>query len=498
MKASFVGAGRVTINTRKTGLLVLIGLAFVVGVPPTVHAAVAPPATAPPAGWVAKPPLRVANYGKARLRAAISNPSPQGYIPCDLRTAYYLNKVSETGSGQLVAVVDAFADPNSSSDLASFDSVFGLPAPPSVTIIAPFGTSATTPGNLQSWQLEESLDMEWVHSIAPGANLSLVEARSDGGQDLLNAVGYAVNTLHANVVSMSWGGSEFLGEKSFDTSFPNNSGVMFVAAAGDSGSGAEWPSISANVLSVGGTSLSSTATGDGTSTHTSCAGTGTGSNSSLETAWSGSGGGISAFESIPGYQNSYRGPVYGAASISALTGGKRATPDVAAVADPNTGVAVYDTAGYGYGGQTGWFQVGGTSLATPVWAALLAVVDQQRASAGAPDLSLGANDGTSPIYSIAPRAFIDITSGSNGGCGTNCIAVAGYDLVTGVGSPIATRFRSREPAAQSAPASPPSRLPVKQSSPAPTPGPRTTFQPAARLSSVPHRPTVSASPRKQF
>ncbi len=495
MNPSFVGAGRVTINTRRTGLLVLIGLAFVVGVPPTVHAAVAPPATAPPAGWVAQPPLRVANYGKAHLRAAISNPSPQGYIPCDLRTAYYLNKVSETGSGQRVAVVDAFADPKSSSDLASFDSVFGLPAPPSVTVSAPFGTITTDPGNLQSWQLEESLDMEWVHSIAPGANLSLVEARSDGVQDLLNAVGYAVSTLHANVVSMSWGASEVSGEMSFDTSFPNNSGVMFVAAAGDSGSGAEWPSISANVLSVGGTSLSSAATGDGTWTHTTCAGTGTGSNSSLETAWSGSGGGISAFESIPGYQNSYRRPVYGAASISALTGGKRATPDVAAVADPNTGVAVYDTAGYGV--QTGWFQVGGTSLATPVWAALLAVVDQQRASAGAPDLSLGANDGTSPIYSIAASAFIDITSGSNGGCGTNCTAGAGYDLVTGVGSPIATSF-VREPAAQSASVSPPSRLPVKQSSPAPTPGPRTTLQPAARLSSVPHRPTVSASPRKQF
>jgi subtilase family serine protease len=382
-----------------------------------------------------------------------------------------------------VAVVDAFADPNISADLASFDRTFGLSAPPSLSVDAPFGTNATTQSTLELWRLEESLDVEWVHSIAPGANLALVEARSDSLADLRSAIGYAVSTLHASVISLSWGGGEFSGENSFDaTTFPNNSGVMFVAAAGDSGSGAMWPSVSPNVVSVGGTTLSSTATGDSTSSHTTCSGTGTGSNGGLETAWFGSGGGISAFESIPGYQSSYSGPVHGASSISTLTTGKRATPDVAAIADPNTGVAAYDTAGYL--NQTGWFQLGGTSLATPVWAGLLAIADQQRVAQGAPDLSIGAGDGTSPTYRIAPAAYTDIISGRNGFCGVNCTAGAGYDLVTGVGSPIGTGIRPRGPVTQSPVVSPTGRLPVAQSPGNTPPGPRMSAKSAARFATL--------------
>jgi len=474
------------VNTaKKSALAGTVGLALAAALPYNAAAA-----GAPPAPWVAHTPLHVANYSGARVAAAITNPSPQGYIPCDIRTAYYLTSVGGTGSGQLVAVVDAFADPSLASDLAAFDAAFALPAP-SFTQVAPYGTAATTQSNLQGWQLEEALDVEWVHSIAPGANLALVEARSDGVADLLNAIGYAVSTLHSNVVSMSWGGAEFFGEGGYDSNFPNHSGVMFLAAAGDSGSGAEWPSSSPNVVSVGGTSLSSAATGDGTSSHTTCSGTGTGSNSSLETAWSGSGGGISAFEAIPGYQGTYGGAVSGAASISALTGGKRGTPDVAAIANPVTGVAVYDTAGYQ--SQSGWFQVGGTSLAAPVWAAIVALADQKRASAGAPDLSIGAGQATSPLYSPAPGTFTDITSGSNGACGTNCNAGAGYDLVSGVGAPIGTRFDSRAPVNQIVGSTPPVRSPVAQSGAGATPGPRTPVQPSARLTNVQPLP-AAASP----
>jgi subtilase family serine protease len=422
------------VDTRRGSLLVVIGV-FVVALRP-----ISVMATGPPTGWVARPPIHVANYPYPhRLAPLITNPSPVGYIPCEIGTAYYLNHVSGTGSGQLVAIVDAFDNPNATGDLATFDSTFGVAAPPSFTVVAPFGIGTTTATNLDGWRLEESLDADWVHSIAPGAALALVEAHSDVGSDLLNAVDYAVGTLHANVVSMSWGGSEFAGQTSFDSHFPNNSGIMFLASAGDSGSGAQWPSSSANVISVGGTNLSSIATGDAPSTtHTACSGTGTGTSSALETAWSGSGGGISAQVGIPSYQSSYSGPVHGAATINALTSGKRGTPDVSAVADPNTGVAVYDSNTFQT--QTGWFQVGGTSLAAPVWAGLFALADQQRTTAGKSDLAIAAADATEPAYSVAPGSFIDITSGSNGACGTNCTAGAGYDLVTGVGSPAGTQL----------------------------------------------------------
>src|SRR5207248_3970700 len=165
--------------------------------------------------------------------------------------------------------------------------------------------------------------VEWAHAIAPGANILLVEARSDYFSDLLAAVDYAA--AHANVVSMSWGSDEFSGEttSSYDGHFRNHPGVTFVASSGDYGAPPSWPSISPNVVAVGGTTL--TALSDGTWSKEKGWGNGW---------WSyyygGGGGGISSYEWKPSYQNSV--------TQSAT---RRTGPDVAYNADPNTGFYVY-------------------------------------------------------------------------------------------------------------------------------------------------------------
>ena len=199
------------------------------------------------------------------------------------------------------------------------------------------------------WALEESLDVEWAHAIAPGATILLVEASSASISSLLAAVDYAVSQ-GASVVSMSWGSSsEFLGETSFDSHF-TAPGVTFTASSGDSGPGVIYPAASPYVTSVGGTTLPLDSSGNLTA---------------AETAWSGSGGGVSVYEPTPSYQSSI-----GAAG--------RSVPDVAYDADPNTGVAVYDSTAYS--GQSGWFVVGGTSAGAPQWGALAAIVNSQRST----------------------------------------------------------------------------------------------------------------------
>src|SRR5207245_1555224 len=134
---------------------------------------------------------------------------------------------------------------------------------------------------------EAALDTQWAHAIAPNARILLVEAKSSSGTDLLNAVDYARNRADVVAVSMSWGGGEFSSEAAYDFHFTSSHGVVFFASSGDSGAGAEWPSVSPNVVAVGGTTLSFDSNG----------------NLSWESAWSGSGGGVSAYEPQPGYQS---------------------------------------------------------------------------------------------------------------------------------------------------------------------------------------------------
>jgi subtilase family serine protease len=366
------------------------------------------------------PPLRVKVIGHlANGRPKISSTSPTGLPPSAVASVYNLSGLSPSsgaGAGQIIAIVDAFHDPNALSDLNTFNAQYGyaqLSTCTSLTQPGPCFEQADpqgTPRVNNGWVLEESLDIEWAHAEAPAAKIVLVEAKTNSNTNLFNAVTFA-NSLGATEVSMSWGGGESTSETSLDAHF-THAGTFYTASSGDSGHGTEYPAASPNVIAVGGTTLNGCG---GTSCHFTS-----------ETAWSGSGGGASADESIPGFQTSYTGPVSGASSISALTGGKRGIPDVSFDANPNTGVSIFDSTSDQ--GQSGWFTVGGTSVGAPNWAGILAA----GAAAGKTALQ-----GDTRIYSGGFSTNLrDVTSGTNGTCGTDCTAGTGYDLVTGLGSPI--------------------------------------------------------------
>jgi subtilase family serine protease len=348
------------------------------------------PAQQPPqpgGSHYAHPPIHV--HGKP------SPSQPKGYTPSQIRQAYGIDQLTATGKGQTIAIVEAYGSPTIQHDLDIFDGQFGLRSA-NLTIAYPQGQTKRTDSG---WALETSLDVEWVHALAPDANILLVVAKSNSFADLMGAVDYA--TSHgAHVVSMSWGGSEFSGETGYDKNF-SKSGVVFTASSGDSGSGTLYPAASPYVVGVGGTTLTLDSS----------------NNWASETAWSGSGGGTSGYESEPSYQSGY-----------GISSSGRDVPDVSFDADPSTGVAVYDSAGYQ--GQKGWFQVGGTSFGAPAWAALFALADQGNS---------GLTDGHGALYGLATSNYgtdyHDITSGSNG-----YPAGTGYDLVTGLGSPVANNL----------------------------------------------------------
>jgi subtilase family serine protease len=342
---------------------------------------------------------------------------PSGYSPQQIQTAYGVNQikfsggtVTGNGAGETIAIVDAYNDPNISLDLAKFDSEYKLSALPSFTV-KNLGASTTNAG----WALETSLDVEWAHAIAPAANIVLVEAASSNLNSLFSAVSYASKLPGVGVVSMSWGTPEFWGEQQYDSIFTTpagHTGVTYVASSGDSGAwyGPMYPSVSPNVLAVGGTSLTLNSNG----TYGS------------DTGWSGSTGGFSgtdmgfwSYEAAPSYQ------VAAQASVG-LNYGVRTTPDVSFNANPNTGVAVYDSVSYS--GQSGWFEVGGTSAAAPAWAGLVSITDQGLATGGKGTLTSAQT--LTDLYSLPSSDFHDITTGFNG-----YSATAGYDLITGLGTP---------------------------------------------------------------
>jgi len=341
-------------------------------------------------GW-AHPPIVVLP------QPATAVPSVSGFKPAQIRKGYGLASITNKGAGQTIAIVDAYDNPDAESDLGKFTAQFSLPACTTANgCFKVIYASGTKPRANRSWAGESSLDIEWSYAMAVKAKIILVEAASASSPALLQAVDVAVAN-GATIVSMSWSGSEYGTETSDDSHF-NVSGVTFCASSGDSGHGVGYPAASPYVVGVGGTTL-----------HLASGGVW-----SSETAWSGSGGGQSSVEGEPSYQ------------ASAQNSGKRGIPDVAWVADPNTGVAVYSQYGFG-----GWVVVGGTSVGSPSWAGLFAVINSSRHTAGKSNL-------TQPQFALYPAAeadYHDITSGTNGSCGTLCKAVTGYDYVTGVGSP---------------------------------------------------------------
>jgi subtilase family serine protease len=328
--------------------------------------------------------VKVRGYD-AHGSAILTDEAPTGYDPATIHA--YLG-LTGTGKGQTVAVVDAPGDPAIAADLDHFDQQFGLPAA-HLTIKTPQGAGDVDGG----WGLETAMDVEWIHATAPDAAIVLVESRDGSFSSLFAAVDTAA-ALKPDAISLSWGIPEEFTDETYYDGHCGLTTTLCTVASGDRGWPGSYPAYNPHVLSVGGTTLDLGAGGAVTG----------------ETAWAGSGGGRSYVEKAPSFQK---------------TGG-RGTPDVSYVADPATGVAVYDTTPDL--GQTGWFQVGGTSLGAPTWAALIAATDQLRAAAGRPRLS------EAQIYA-ARTALGDITTGTNGTCPDVCTAGPGYDFVTGLGSP---------------------------------------------------------------
>ncbi len=323
------------------------------------------------------------------------------YDPSFLRSAYNLS--SAGGGGLVVAIVDAYDDPNAAADLAQYRSYFNLPAASFTKVDQRGGTAY--PAADRGWAEEISLDIDMVSAICPSCSILLVEADDNSMANLGTAVNRAV-AMGAVAVSNSYGGGEYSTETSDGAAYYNHPGVAVTASSGDNGYGVEFPAAASTVTAVGGTTLNQV--------------TNTGTRNATETAWSGAGSGCSAYVAKPSWQTD-----------SGCS--RRTVADVSAVADPNTGVWVYDT----YGGDPGWMVFGGTSVASPIVASVYAL-------AGRP------NSGDTPAsYPYATvSSLVDITSGSNGSCGGSylCTARSGYDGPTGLGTPnSATAFAAPAP-----------------------------------------------------
>ncbi|MEU1628322.1 putative Ig domain-containing protein [Streptomyces sp. NPDC020096] len=329
------------------------------------------------------------------------NATPSGFGPSDLQSAYNLPS-STAGSGQTVAIVDAQDDPNAESDLATYRSQYGLPACTTANgcfhkIDQNGGTSYPTADS--GWAGEISLDVDMVSAVCPQCHILLVEANTASMADLGTAVNQAVSQ-GAKYVSNSYGGSEDSTDTASDSQYFNHPGVAITVSAGDSAYGAEYPAASQYVTSVGGTALTRDSSARGWS----------------ESVWNtssteGTGSGCSAYDPKPSWQKD--------------TGcSNRTISDVSAVADPATGVAVYQT----YGGS-GWNVYGGTSASSPIIASVYAL-------AGTPAAS---TDPASYPYAHA-SALNDVTTGNNGTCSPSylCTAGPGYDGPTGLGTPNGT------------------------------------------------------------
>jgi subtilase family serine protease len=341
-------------------------------------------------GFLGKPPLHI-------FRSA--QKAPAGLTPAEVKRIY--NIPSKGGQGT-IAIIDAYDAPNVEKDLAVFSDTYGLPACTTKNGCFEKHTMVSSTATNGGWALEESLDVEWAHAIAPQAKILLVEAKTASGANLLAAIDYAASRKDVVAISMSWGGAEFSEETSLDSHLVSKSGAVFFAASGDDGAGVEWPASSPNVVGVGGTSLELFKSGVFIS----------------ESAWSGSGGGVSAYEPEPDYQKAYSIP---------KANGHRAVPDVAYNADPQSGYAVYRTTG---SSKNGWYTVGGTSAGAPQWAAIHAL------SLSVSLLKLYADKSSADTL----KFFRDITSGANGTCKYYCNARARYDYVTGLGVPQTAAF----------------------------------------------------------
>jgi len=336
--------------------------------------------------------------------------TPSGYGPIDLLSAYKLTTATGTPT---VAIVDAFDDPNAESDLGVYRKQFSL-----LPCIS--GTSATAcftkvnqsggskyPRTNIGWAEEISLDLDMVSAICPNCHILLVEASSNSFANLAAAVNYAANFPGVVAISNSYGASEFSSEATPTYDGPyNHPGIAVTASSGDGGYGVEFPAASQYVTAVGGTSLNSPTLASGWT----------------ETVWSGAGSGCSAYIPKQSWQKDA-----GCAN--------RTVADVAADADPATGVAVYDSFH-----ESGWLEFGGTSVASPIIASVYALAGNAVAATTPTPNTIPPYGGYGAYSYSHTTSLNDVTFGSNGSCGGSylCAGGTGYDGPTGNGTPNGT------------------------------------------------------------
>ncbi|HEY5047437.1 MAG TPA: S53 family peptidase [Rhizomicrobium sp.] len=311
-----------------------------------------------------------------------------GFAPSSLRSAYNITK--NGSSSTIIAIVDAYGYTNAESDLAVYRAQWGLSA--CTTQNGCFkklnqkGKEGNYPPDNSGWDLEQALDLDMASAMCPSCTIYIVEANKPSFKDLGKSVDTAA-TLGAHVISNSYCGGEAKINRMF-APYYDHPGVAVTAANGDSGYGVCAPANIPTVVAVGGTHLV----------------TANNSRGWTETVWDGTGSGCSTVFKKPTWQTD--------------TGcSKRTIGDTAAVADPATGVAVYEGT---------WYVVGGTSVATPLVGGIFGV-------------NGGAVNAASTIYAD-PTALFDVTSGSNGTCSPAylCNGEVGYDGPTGMGTPNGT------------------------------------------------------------
>jgi hypothetical protein len=339
--------------------------------------------------WRCHAQIRTDGTGHIQKFASVS-----GLGPSEIQSAYKLDVTK--GAGATVAIVDAFGYPNAESDLAKYRAQYGLPpctkANGCLKIVNQNGDTSPLPPNAppgNDWTVEAALDLDSASAACPNCKLLLVLADDNSGDGLFIAQNAAVK-LGATVISDSWGGPESGSEATYDSQYFNHPGTAIFVSTGDAGwngSNPDYPSTSQYTIGVGGTSLVKSSNSRGWT----------------EGAWSSGGSSCSKSIAKPSYQTN-----------TACT--KRATADVSAVGDPNTGIAVYNAA------NGGWLVIGGTSASSPIVAAIYALTGHGK-------------DAASYAYAN-PTKFFDVTTGKNGSCGNIlCNAGAGWDGPTGIGSP---------------------------------------------------------------
>lgn len=354
------------------------------------------PAGPPFAGYAFETPASLAClYG---LVAAVAGCNPNTF------------KTNPAGGTKAIGIVDAYDYPTAMVDLNAFSTQFGLPKVTATNFKVVFaggtgGCAGTDPGNNPGWEGEQALDIDMAHAMSPNAKIFLVEAASNSLTDLLVAEDCATKLVAAaggGEISNSWGGSEFSTETTMDSHFVH-AGIVYLASSGDS-AGTSWPNASTNVVSVGGTTTRRVNSGA------------TFANFIAEAAWEDGGGGLSLYEPRPSYQS-----VLPAAS-------HRLVPDVSSDANPNTGVWVYDN---NPSGGCCWYVYGGTSVSSPTWAGIVNKAGHFAASSAAELTTIYNAYNNATTYAAD---YHDITTGFCSFYDAN-LAVAKWDLCTGVGSP---------------------------------------------------------------